>query len=243
MTRWLAIPVLLLCALTFGRANAADYQRLAADSYVSVAHEALRALLGGREKNVEIELVGTYQELRVPVGHVDLRARAPGAAPRSRAIVWIDVLVAGRLCASRPVSFVLHAWDQVLVTKESLAARTVLDPEQFELRQVDIASIAGPVLRDAKSVEGKRLRRALPAGAAVSAHDLQDVPAVQKGDRIAVYARIGRVVVKSAAVAQRDAFAGDVIDARVPASGERLHVRVTGSNTAWIKEDEATSVF
>jgi len=158
-------------------------------------------------------------------------------------IVWIDVFVSGRLRASRAVGFVLHSWDQVLVTKESLAARTVLDEGQFALRQADTASLASGAIKDASALEGKRLRRALPAGAVVSLRDLQDIPAVQKGDRIAVFARVGRVLVKSVAVAQHDAFAGDVIDARLPASGERVQVRVTGSNTAWISENETTSVF
>jgi flagella basal body P-ring formation protein FlgA len=243
MKRGRAMSVLLLCVIACGRASASEYQSIAAASYLSVARVALSGSLANREPNVQIELAGTYQDLRVPVGHVDLQARAPGAPSRSRAVVWIDVFVAGRLCASRPVSFALHSWNRVLVAKERLAARTVLDKGQFELRQADTALLTGAAITDVKSLAGKRLRRALPAGAVVSLRDLQDVPTVQKGDKLAVYARVGHVVVKSAAVAQRDAFTGDVIDARVPASGERLHVRVTGSNTAWISENETTRVF
>ena len=227
-------------ATTPPRARAAitASQQIAADSYVSLARGALAHTLSGQEGDVEIAPVGAYREMRVPAGGLEMVARPARNALRSRAIIWVDVFVDGHLRASRPVTFALHCWLPALVAKERLAAKTVPDVQRFEMRTADVAALSGTPVRDTNLLVGKRLRREVRADAVMSVEDLEDLPPVQRGGRIAIYARVGRIVVKSAAIAERDGFAGDVISARLPATGERVKVRVTGDNTAWISEHE-----
>ena len=234
------LAIVLLAAGTASRAHEAAYQRVAAESYIAAARAALA---NSADEGLEIESSGAYRDVLVPVGALEMRPRVPRGVPRPRSVVWVDMMVDGRLRASLPVGFTLHRWERVLVAKERLPAKAVLDAEQFEHRTVDVAAVNGGAVREAGMLAGKRLRREIAAGAAISTSDLQDIPAVLSGEKIAVYARIGRVVVRTAAVAEHDAFAGDVIDARLPGTGESVHVRVSGNNTAWVSSNENTNRF
>jgi flagella basal body P-ring formation protein FlgA len=233
----------MLAASGVQAAPAAEYQRVAASQYVAAARLALEESLSARSVAVEVEPDGTHRDLRVLAGGVELRTRVPHGAPGSRAVVWVDVVIDGRLRASERVVFGLRRWERVLVAKEAVAAGTPLVEQQFELRMADVARIGDAAMKDIAALAGKRSRRALNAGAVLDIRDLQDVPAVQAGERIAVYARSGRVVVRTTAVAQRDAFTGDVIEARLPNTGEHLRAHVTGNHTAWISENETTIAF
>jgi flagella basal body P-ring formation protein FlgA len=252
MNRMLRTAVLLLlAAFASGAVAAADtqrlrtvqYQQVAAESYVALARRALEESVSGSSTDVQVEPTGSYRDLRLPAGRLELRIRTPRGASRSRAMIWVDAFVDGRLRVSRPVGFIVHKWERVLVARERLAAKTALDERQFELRTTDVAGVEGSAVNDVGLLAGKRLRRELRPGAVLSLNDLQNQPLVRSGASISIYARVGRVLIKSAAIAERDAFAGDVIDARVPGTRETLRVRVTANNTAWISENENTSVF
>lgn len=223
--------------------KAAAYQELPAERYVSLARAALQKWLSSSRGALEIRSSETFHDLRVPAGDLEVHTRLPLGEIRSHAVVWVDVFVAGRLRISRPVHFRVRRWDRVLVARERVRAKSTADAQKFEPQTVDVAGASGTPITDASLLAGKRLRRELAAGAIVSTHDLEDIPVVRQGERIDVYARVGRVVVRTAATAERDGYAGERILARIRRSGERLNVRVTGDNTAWVGEHGNSTPF
>jgi len=82
-------------------------------------------------------------------------------------------------------------------------------------------------LPQAGALVGARLRRAIPAGAAIAADAVTAPPLVRSGDEVATMVRVGSVVAQGRATALEDGALGAIV--RVQIEKRRLRGRVRGA--------------
>lgn len=240
----LPMPLALACGRPLMEAGdeRAYSQHIAAERYVSLAGKALSQVLGN-DGAVVITPIGAYHALTVPAGAVELRARVPSVILRSRMLAWIDVQVDGRLRVPVPVKFEVRNFRPALVTTRRVQAKAALLAEQVELRRVDVAVLGGEAVADPGLLAGKRLRRDLAAEAVVTADVLEERPPIELGERIDVYARVGRVVVRTVGIAEQDGFVGSRIGVKVVKSGRRLQAWIAPDKRVWVNEDVNSKIL
>lgn len=192
--------------------------------------ELLRAL-ADREGTINVTLASGHCNVAVPAGTVKLTSRSIPNRVRPRMVVWVDVTVDGHVRRSVPVAFDVRWWQEALVARSPMAARTSLSEDQFVVEKVDAAAARGEPV-SVEQLQSKRLRHELPAGAVLGVEDIEATPDVAAGERLDVYSGVGSVVVRTVAVAQRDGFRGDRINVRLEQARQSLRVEVIGKNRA-----------
>jgi flagella basal body P-ring formation protein FlgA len=198
-----------------------------------VALEALRGALAERYARFELEPLGVEgRPVSAPQGRLELHARLPALTPApGRLTAWVDVSVDGRPYQAVPAPFELHAYAQALLARRDLAPGAALAAGDFELREIQVAGQAAPLVDAGTELGALRLKRPLAAGAALTARQVQRAPAVRRDQDVRVQAELGGVAVQTVAVALKDGAAGDVIRVRNPASNQTYAARVTGAGT------------
>lgn len=79
----------------------------------------LREWLGPRANRYRIDVLALPGDVKLPAGAIELKARplAADLGPRSRMVVWMDVVVDGRFARAVPVGFALEAYPQARIVR------------------------------------------------------------------------------------------------------------------------------
>lgn len=107
----------------------------------------------------------------------------------------------------------------VVVAARSMARDTVLAPGDVRLAESVAGSAPTGTLRDPAFAVGRRLKRQVNEGQALTAGLLVAATVIQRGQDVSVEARSGGLQVRMAGVARQDGALGDIIDVESKASG------------------------
>lgn len=211
---------------TLGGAPAVSIERLtqAADSTgaSAEAERALRQRLQGAAARIELRATGGAQQLQLPKGRVEFKARDLGreAALQARVTVWVDVLVDAVFVRTVALQYEVQAFAPVLVARRDLAAGATPGCDSVEVREADLARLGGISAGTACAGVSGRLKRALAQGAPLLKHQLQAELAVNQGDSVALRVDDGAIVIEARATALSDGNVGQRIDVQ-PSAGTR----------------------
>jgi flagella basal body P-ring formation protein FlgA len=128
----------------------------------------------------------------VPAGEVTLEVREPMGPLARASTVGVDVLVDGRKVGRAWARVEVQREREVVVVARAARKGRVLEADDLEVRPATPASAARGVT-DPAGLVGKRLTRNLSGGAVVSAADVEEPPAVEKGDTVRLVVRVGGV--------------------------------------------------
>lgn len=200
------------CAtLASALACAQDWQPLDAIRAAAAAHA--RAQLARDGAKVDVEAGALDARLRLAACGVPLEADMPASAWRGT-----NATVAVACVGPQPwkiyVPVRIARSDRVLVTRRPLARDTVLTEADVVLAERDAGVLPQGYLTDPAAAAGRRLRRALPAGAVVLPSMLDSVPVIARGQTVTLEAEADGVRIRMAGEALAD---GGI--------GERLRVR------------------
>lgn len=202
--------------------------------YIEWARERLHTHLRAGAERVELKLIGSYRALAIPVGQHSVTARfAPEDSARSDRI-WLDLAVDGQYYTTVALAFEVRRFAPALVLREAGAKYQALAPERAMLATVDIGVANGTPLDDPRQLLGKRLRHDLAPGYPIATGDIENRPSIEVGAEVQVYASVGRVVVQTRGIAQRDGHVGQRIRVLTPNNNEQLAVEVIGDNRAMV---------
>ena len=144
---------------------------LATAAWQGLAERTLADALLQRGLRAEVRAVEPLADLRLPAAGVRrISARLPERwAPARRMPVWLDITIDGRGWRSLPVWFDVKAQQQVWVARTGLRAGATLQAEDVQAAWLDAATLAALPLPAEAPLDGLRLRRAVDAGAALTA--------------------------------------------------------------------------
>jgi flagella basal body P-ring formation protein FlgA len=203
-------------------------QRVTGERLQRAAEDQARQALAGRYESVTVQAVEVVPELTVPAGEVRLAPRPLplDRAPANRELVWIDVFVDGAMQRAVAVPVRVDAYASARVARVDLAAGAELRAEDFETTPVDAAHANGRLASPTAPLAGERLRRSLHRGAPLLAADVEDRPAVSRGEAVTLHLDDAAVHLEARVTALSDAAVGQSLWVRRGASGQPLRARV-----------------
>jgi flagella basal body P-ring formation protein FlgA len=183
---------------------------------------------------IEIRQVPASALFGVPAGTTSWRVRPLGQIPMAkRMLVWVDVFAMDRFVRSLPVVFEVSVFALVTVATTSLPSGSTLLASQVAEREIDIAGV--PLSRSLGSIPGsvnaagsKRLRRGVRSGEVLTQGDLQDLPAVSRGQWASVTSLNGAVVLESRVEVLQDGMVGQTVRVKQANSAGSMLARVSG---------------
>ena len=203
---------------------------------VDAAAAALFASQGGQLEARPLDEPGEAA-LSPPPGPVALHARVvPGTALARRMLVHVDVHVGARHWRTWPVWFSVHAWRPAWVARSALAVGQPVGEQQFRVERAEVAGLASPPLPPGQPPQPLRLRRALEAGAVLTAQHVEPQPAVARHQPVQVQVQAGAVSLQASGLAMADARIGERVRVLNPASRESFNARVVAAGLVVVEE-------
>lgn len=163
---------------------------------------------------IELQPMGEPGEILVPVGSSDVVVRPlKHLRPSSRMLVWVDVLSNGVPVKAISVRFDVGVFARAPVAAGAMAAGAVLDSEDLQWREVDVAGLTAPSVLIATD-EKLRLRQAVAAGELITDKHVAALPAVSRGDMVRLVSQSRLVSLESKVEVLQDGRVGDLVRAR-----------------------------
>ena len=192
-----------------------------------VARLALSQQIGSGFEQVEIVLASPLQQVEVPLGEVQIRARAlTTPVLQARMPVWLDVLVAGAVYRSVVVPFNVQVQQKVFVAKHAISAGSVVGRDDVELKLESVLGLSAPALRELPA--NWRTAQSIRAGQVLSEAMMSKEGMVLRGDKVRVQLRVGMVQIETEGVAMSSARPGQMLEVR----REKNHDVVVGRVSA-----------
>jgi len=187
---------------------------------------------------IVLECRDVPDSLRVPAGSLRLSVDAGATqALRGHVSFAVEIAVDGLVTRRVIVAALIRTYDTVLVAARQLGARAAIGPDDVRPVRMETTQWIGRPLTGLAQVAGKRTKRIVGEGSALSEEFLEDIPLVEHGDHVTLRAVAGGVSVVTGAVALEDGRAGSVITVRLANARERLRVRVTGAGQVQALEE------
>jgi flagella basal body P-ring formation protein FlgA len=199
----------------------------AIDGAVAAARASVEQRLGHAFEHVELDITSKPERMPSSKGALEFRVLpVAGRWPRSRFTTMVEVLSGGHVLRTVPVGFALSATATALVYRSDTADHVMADQLDLVTQDVDVAGGRDLPLRSADALKGKRLRRAVRAGQAVSADDFEDVPDVDNRQTVRLLVNYGGITVERPGVAMRAANKGEVVPVQVAGTNEPVKATV-----------------
>lgn len=135
--------------------------------------------------------------------------------------------VDGQIRANFALHTELEALAPVAVAAIDLPRGVLIAPGDVRLVEKDLSNLREPYL-DAKSLVGKKVRRALRAGTVLQKALLETPPVVRRGDSVTMTVRSGAMILTARGAARDNGVIGDTIRVRNNDSQKDVLCRVAG---------------
>ena len=169
--------------------------------------ESLEAIQAAAESYVQAQLPPTRGKYFVTATHLDSRLRladcakqldtftANNGSVQARTTVGVRCTDVGGWTVYVPVAVEIEA--PVLVLRRALARRARIEALDVELQTRRLPGISTNFLNDVSTLQGRRLRRALAAGAALTTDVLDRDVLVQRGQSVTLIAATGGIEIRA----------------------------------------------
>lgn len=183
--------------------------------------QSLESIQAAAESFVHTQLPPTRGKYFVTAVRLDARLRLAGCTEtleafvanngvvQTRTTVGVRCPATGGWTVYVPVAVETEA--PVLVLRRALARRARIEALDVELQTRRLPGIASNFMNDVTSVQGRRLRRALPAGSPLTTDVLDRAVLVQRGQQVTLIASTGSIEIRARGQALSDGGAHDRI--------------------------------
>ncbi|MEO6936636.1 MAG: flagellar basal body P-ring formation chaperone FlgA [Collimonas sp.] len=221
----------------------ASEQTLAGERVIDSAREELSRWLKTRVERSEIGEVSEPRDLSLPQGKVELRVRPlpEGRPPSRRMLMWVDIWIDNDFSRSVPVSFDVRAYQDGYVASQDMMAGSIVNPANFERREVDIADAPHENAVSVKSRSDSdstlwRVRRSVNKGEPVLRSQVEAAPAVTRGEQITLRTHTGLVSLEGRVEALQDGYPGQLVRVKAASATNSVMARVAGPGMVEITE-------
>jgi flagella basal body P-ring formation protein FlgA len=113
------------------------------------------------------------------------------------------------------------------------------DERQLMVRDVEWSGRASPPVRTAPLVDGNaalRLRRPVAAGSALTRADVDEAPAIVRGDYATLHAFQGAIELESRVEVLQDGIVGQPVRVKLPGASSAIVARVTAQGQVEVRQ-------
>lgn len=243
----LVISLMLMTLISQGAQGAATtlrtMQTVPASALDQAAQACLREAAGFSDPALQADKAGfghaalqltrlsSLADVTLPAGEAQVQARPIGSGRGSVRAVALTISCDGRIARRLTVNYRARLEVEAPVATRALRAGETLTPACWTLQRHDIAALTAGPLPPSK-LEGRRVRRAVRAGALLTADNTEPIPLVSKGGLVRVTFRAGAITLTCEGIARADAAAGQITVITNPSSGQTFEAVVTGPGQA-----------
>jgi flagella basal body P-ring formation protein FlgA len=109
------------------------------------------------------------------------------------------------------VTIKLKVFKTVCIVKNDIEAKNPITADNVELRSIDISVLRGTPVYSFDKLKGLRSKIKIAPGSVLLEEYLEDIPVINRGDRITALAISGNVKISTSAEARQDGSVGDII--------------------------------
>lgn len=209
-------------------------QSVPAQAMADVAIAAARARFYGAGRRVDVSLAVPLNDLEVPAGALEVRARPSQAKVQGgRLPLWLDLLVNGKVYRSVVAELAVSAQQQAYVARRALQPGELASAADFEVLEADVAG--ADALPADRTLPAFRVGRAVRAGEALSAGAMLESGKILRGDQVRVRVMSGQIGIETSAVAMADAAPGQALRVRPSGGTDIVTGRVNPSGVVIIE--------
>ncbi len=158
--------------------------------------------------------------------------RSPNA--RGALPITIEFWKDGQRVDRRAASAQVSVYRDVLVAARRLDRNTVVERDALLVERRDVRLLGDGAVASMAGVIGRRTRRMVAEGEILAQDDIEEIPLIERGDKILVMVRLGGITVSATAVALEDGMKGQVIGVKNDRSGKRLQGVVVASGVVCV---------
>lgn len=153
-----------------------------------------------------------------------------------RSAVWVGSKSLGRDRHGALLWFNVAGYGQAVVAARPLSAGTSLDSGDGALVEHDIMGISCDPVRDPRALIAKRAKRFFQPGEIICDNLLEPLPAVTRGEAVALLYIGKNFTLAAKAIAQTDGTVGKRVSVRNVSSGEVFAATVTGKGEVSVND-------
>jgi flagella basal body P-ring formation protein FlgA len=139
--------------------------------------------------------------------------------------------VAGNVEARQYGTAYIEVTQDVVTTARPIARNDIIEAADVRLTRMNMARVSAQVHRHAEDVVGKRAKRALQANTVIYAHEVENLPTVQKGDMVLMLAESALLKVSTIGEALESGMRGDTIRIRNVTSNREVRAIIVDKKT------------
>lgn len=193
----------IIIALLLGVTSVAQANIQPLESIQTAAEDSVRSQLPQSRAKYHVSAGRLDARLRLAQCSAPLQATLPNnAAPGARATVGVRCDAPTQWTIYVPVTVEVEA--PILVLRRALARRSPVDATDVELQTRRLPGIESGFISDIGNLRGRRLKRALPAGAPLTADVLVPDVLVRRGQQVTLLAASGPFEIRAQGQALTD---------------------------------------
>ncbi|MFQ5498444.1 MAG: flagellar basal body P-ring formation chaperone FlgA [Candidatus Zixiibacteriota bacterium] len=146
------------------------------------------------------------------------------------ATVWHN----GRKVESGLIRLDIRRFAEVLVVRDRILRSRPIDPDQVELKRMDVTKLQEQPIKSISALAGHRARRNLSIGKILTTGALEVQPDIEVGREISIVYDDGLCRVTAIGVARQSGTVGSFIKVKNKASGKTILARVVDKNAVAI---------
>jgi flagella basal body P-ring formation protein FlgA len=225
ITATLLVALSLSCQFS-GTAAAQDIsgQQLLRQAALDELHHAYAKEPG----RVEIEVATLDARLQVPICQEPLQTSVNRPSTNGgRVTVRVECLDSSPW--SRYVAASVRLYQDIAVASRALPRGSIIGPGDVILKEQDISTLRGQVIKDPGVAVGQSVRRSVTADTALSLDLLEAPVLVKRGDMVVLIAERGSIAIRETGTALQAGEAGRQIPVRNNSSDRVVQAVVTGA--------------
>jgi flagella basal body P-ring formation protein FlgA len=189
--------------------------------------EALRAL-APRFDGVTVEAAGNPMPTTVAAAGYTVRARrlAADETINARMVVWVELWKDAEMARAIPVALRVQAQARVLELTSTVPAGASLTERSVQVRERNVVGLDGAFWPAGEAFPALRAKRTLKAGQVLLRNQVEAVPDIERGDKVALRVRAGPVLIETSAQALNDGWLNRMVMVQPVSSAKPVQARV-----------------
>ncbi|MDI3543384.1 MAG: flagellar basal body P-ring formation protein FlgA [Candidatus Atribacteria bacterium] len=180
-------------------------------------------------QKIEVNLSSPKEVIIPPDGEVNITLSSSSSLkPWGTGNGTLEIYREGRIEKTLPLRFDIRVYREVVRAKGKLSRGEVISKDQVSVTLEPLDYRNEKAFSKIEEVEGKEVKREIPAGAVLTSSFLQEETLIKRGDLVTMVAKYGGIVVTGTGKARGDGSMGDIIVVENPDSKKRLEAEVVG---------------
>jgi len=158
--------------------------------------------------------------------------------PRGVVPIRVEIYSQDKLLKSKVFTVEVKIYEDVVVCAKKLNRHEEITPDKLKVENRDVTNFFDSYFKSKEDIENRRATKTMPKGRILSKSSLEDIPLVNRGDKVRIIAQIGGVKVWAFGTAHQDGRLGERIKIKNTDSKKIITAEVIDKQTVCVTLDK-----